>query len=242
MSKRNIDCSLNIVNAGAWVQFPRRLVTEAPEPPIKVEQIATIEKNGFIVYRLELTTQCFTHIESAVHFIEGGRTIDEVPIDWLINDGVVIDMMHKQPGEAVTGEDLEKSQADVREGDTIIIRTGWTDRCFGTREFWEKMIHLDTSAADWIVAKKPKALMQDFMTDIAPLQVCECCGSLLPSPEMRKNPATCHHKLLGSDMLLIEWCTNLGTITKERVQVIALPLKIKGAEGGPARVIVVEDE
>ena len=51
-----------------------------------------------------------------------------------------------------------------------------------------------------------------------------------------------HYKLLGADLLLIEWCTNLGAITKERVQIIALPLKIKGTEGAPARVVVVEED
>lgn len=185
-----------------------------------------------------MTTQCFTHIESKAHFYEDGRTIDEVPLDWFFNDGVVIDMMHKQPGEGVTAEDLEKSKADIREGDTIIIRTGWTDRTFGTREFWADLIHLTEDAGDWIVSKKPRALMQDFMTDISPLKKCECCDGFIPEPKFCPN----HFKFMGADMLLIEWCTNLGAITKPRVQVVALPLRIKGTEGAPARVIVVEEE
>lgn len=239
MGKRYIDCSLNIVNAGAWAEFPRRIVRGAPEPGIKIEPITTVKQNTVLTHRLELTSQCFTHVESSAHHFENGKTIDEVPIDQFINDGVVIDMMHKQPGEAVTGEDLEKSGADVDKGDTIIIRTGWTDQAFATREFWEKMIWLDLSAGDWIVSKKPKAIMQDFYTDIKPIYVCEHCGQLHGiSGKVSPN----HLKFEGIDMILIEWCTNLGAITKPRVQVIALPLKIKGVEGGPARVIVVEDE
>lgn len=241
MGKRYIDCSLNIVDADSWVQFPRKLVLGAPEPRVRVEQVHTTV-NGRRMYpccRLELTTQCFTHIDAPVHFyVESGRKIDEVPLDQFINDGVVIDMMHKQPGEGVTGEDLEKSGADVHRGDTIIIRTGWTDRAFGTREFWENMVHLENSAGDWILSKQPKALMQDFMTDIAPVKTCEHCGQLVPVPEFSPN----HYKFLGNDMILIEWCTNLGAITRPRVQVIALPLKIKGGEGGPARVVVVEED
>lgn len=202
--KRFIDCTLDIVTAGSWVQFPRKLVLGAPEPPIKVETISTVKEHGVFVQRLELTTQAFTHIDAPVHFFEGRKAIDEVPINQFINDGVVIDMMHKQPGEGVMAEDLQKSGADVRENDTIIIRTGWTDRAFGTREFWEKMIWLDPSAGDWILSKKPKALMQDFMTDTAPLRVCEHCGQLLPRTGKR-GPS--HIKLLGNDIILIEWCT-----------------------------------
>lgn len=238
MGKRYIDCSLNISSASAWVEFPRGIVYGGAEPPIKIEPIATVKENQSAVFSLQLTTQCFTHIESKAHFYEGGRTIDEVPLDWFFNDGVVIDMMHKQAGEGVSAEDLEKAGADIREGDIIIIRTGWTDRTFGTREFWADLIHLKEDAGDWIVSKKPRALMQDFMTDISPVKKCECCGGLIPEPKFCPN----HFKFMGADMLLIEWCTNLGAITKPRVQVVALPLRIKGTEGAPARVIVVEEE
>ena len=100
------------------------------------------------------------------------------------------------------------------------------------------------NAADWIVSKKPRALMQDFHTDIPPLAECDCCGNLGPIRRVDKlgHSQPNHVKFLGADMLLIEWCTNLGAITKERAQVIALPLKIKGTEGTPARVVVVEED
>ena len=239
MGKKYIDCSLSIVTSHAWQEFPRRLVFEGQEPGIKVEQMSTVKKQGVANFFLQLSTQCFTHIESESHHFEGGRNLDQVPLEWFINDGVVIDMMHKKPGEGISAEELEKSGADVREGDTVIIKTGWTDKCFGTREFWEKMIHLkDEEAANWIVSKKPRALMQDFMTDVAPLRTCEHCSSLLPG--LKRTP--CHDIFLERDMLLIEWCTNLGAITKERVQVIALPIKIKDTEGAPARVVVVEED
>ena len=80
--------------------------------------------------------------------------------------------------------------------------------------------------------------MQDYMTDLRPLEVCECCGGLKPEKKWEPN----HFKFLGADMLLIEWCTNLGAITKPRFQVIALPLRLEGTEGGPARVVVVEED
>ena len=239
MGKKLIDCSLDIATSDAWVQYPRRLVYGAPEPRVRIEPITTVETRGVYVCNIEMTTQCFTHIESSSHMIQGGRNIDEVPLEWFINDGVVIDMMHKKASEGVSADDLEKANPDVRPGDTIIIKTGWTDFCFGTRQFWAEMVHLKESAADWIVSKKPRALMQDFFTDQAPLITCEHCGSLM---HHGRSFAVNHKKFLGADMILIEWCTNLGAITKPRVQVIALPLKIKGAEGGPARVIVIEDE
>ena len=242
MGKRIIDCSLSIFTSYAWQEAPRRLTFAGREPGIVVEPMHTVKQNGVANFALQLTTQCFTHIESKAHYYEDGRTIDDVPLEWFINDGVVIDMMHKKPAEGISADDLEKSGAEVREGDTVIIRTGWTDKCFATREFWAKMIHLEEDAIDWIVSKKPRALMQDFMTDLAPLRTCDCCSSLLSLSTERSKRTPGHYKFLGSDMLLIEWCANLGAITKPRVQVIALPLKIKGTEGAPARVVVIEED
>lgn len=242
MGKRYIDCSLSIVTSHAWQEYPRRLsYAGGREPGIKVEPMATVKEQGVANFFLQLSTQCFTHIESKAHVFDGGRTLDDVPLEWFINDGIVIDMMHKQAGEGVTANDLEAANPDVREGDTIIIRTGWTDKCFATREFWANIVHLTEDAADWIISKKPRALMQDFHTDVPPLRECECCGNLGPIRRTGGRQPN-HPKLLGTDMLLIEWCTNLGAITKKRVQVIALPLKIKDTEGAPARVIVVEED
>ena len=176
---------MNIVTSYAWQEFPRILSYKGGrEPGVIVEPMATVKNQGVANFFLQLSTQCFTHMESKAHYYADGRTLDQVPLDWFINDGVVIDMMHKQANEGVTADELEKAGADVREGDTVIIRTGWTDKCFRTKEFWANMVYLSEDAADWIISKKPRALMQ----------------------------------------------------------VIALPLKITGTEGAPARVVVVEED
>ena len=143
MAKRYIECTLEIDNAASWIEFPRALVYGGTNPPVKVEPMPTFPKTRAPNFYLQMSTDCFTHIESEAHFYKDGRKINQVPLDWFINDGVVIDMMHKKAGEGVSAADLEKAKPPVRPGDTIIIRTGWTDKCFGTREFWEKMIYLN---------------------------------------------------------------------------------------------------
>ena len=237
--KKIIDLSLDIVpSAGSWIQFPRAIVYGGEAVPTRVETIATIDKNGTYVQRYESTTQSFTHIDAPIHFDINGIPIDKVPFAQLINEAVVIDMLHKQPGEGVTAKDLEDSRAVVNAGDMVIIRTGWTDRAFGKKFFWEKMIYLAEDAADWLIDKGITALLQDFMTDIPPVKVCQACNSLIPAKKFCPN----HKKFLPRGIILIEWCTNLAAITKPRVLVVALPLKIKGADGAQARVIAIEDE
>jgi len=76
--------------------------------------------------------------------------------------------------------------------------------------------------------------VQDFMT----------CDSPLYPPEERKWPATDwspnHIKFLRRGICLIEWCTNMGAIQKERVLLVTGAMKLKDTEGAPARVIAIE--
>lgn len=237
-SKKFIDLTLEVYPADAWIQFPRKLVSGAEEPPTKIEPLSTVEKNGNFVQSFSTTNHSFTHIDAPAHFVQDGTSIDQVPLQQLIGEAVVLDMMHKLPSEGVTAKDLEETGVEVKEGDIVIIRTGWTEKAFGTKEFWEKMIYLSEDAGEWLVNKKVKALLSDFMTDLAPFTSCNHCNSLIPNKE---NSYPSHKNLLGAGIILIEWCTNLASISNKRVTVIALPLKLKGGDAAQARVIAIED-
>ena len=240
MGKKIIDLSLEIVPAGSWIQFPRNLVYGKEEPPTRIETIMDRRpEGGSFAQRIETTTQSFTHIDAPSHYMVDGLTNDQVPLEQLIGEAVVFDMMHKNEGEGITAEDLESSGVKVNPGDIAIIRTGWTDRTWGTEKFWAEMIWLSLDAGDWLIDKKIKALAQDFFTDVRPLTRCKHCGSLISAPRPKRWN---HNKFLEKGIILMEWLTNLGTISKPRVTLICLPLKIKGSDGAPARIIAIEED
>jgi len=47
---------------------------------------------------------------------------------------------------------------------------------------------------------------------------------------------------MSPDVTLIENLTNLDRLSTERVFFVALPLKIRGSDASPARVIAIETE
>ena len=64
---------------------------------------------------LELTTHSGTHLDAPWHYhptMDGGKralTIDEIPLEWCIGKGVVLDFRHFPDGYRVSVKDVEKS-------------------------------------------------------------------------------------------------------------------------------------
>ena len=101
--------------------------------------------------RLEIVTHIGTHIDAPCHFIDGTWSIDEVPLDFMVNKGRVIPLTHKQPMSPVTADDILATSVDFDSSVIPILHTGWTDRAWGTDRLWNEMIYLDTSAAAVLV-------------------------------------------------------------------------------------------
>jgi kynurenine formamidase len=49
-----------------------------------------------------------------------------------------------------------------------------------------------------------------------------------------------HKLLLGAEVVLVEYLTNLNSITAKEVELIVLPLKLRGSDGSPARCVAIE--
>lgn len=236
--RRLIDLTLPIETAYDWTKYPARRAFGQWEPPTILTQFASIEHEGLMMHKLETTTQSFTHFDAPRHFYADGLACDEIPLEQFVGEAVVIDMLHKEPGEAVWASDLEASGAEVRAGDIALIRTGWTNRApWGTERMWREMISLEEDACDWLLEKKIRSLALDFQADVYPFRVCSDCDHLVPSGRGSPN----HHKFLKAGVILLEWLTNLAEIEQERVLLVCLPLKLVGVDGAPMRAIAIEE-
>src|SRR3972149_4929693 len=63
---------------------------------------------GWAVEFLTLTTHSGTHLDAPYHYhptMDRGKPslkIDETPLEWCFNDGVILDLRHKTDGERIT--------------------------------------------------------------------------------------------------------------------------------------------
>lgn len=170
-----------------------------------------------------------THIDAPNHFIHGSKAIDEAPLDRLIGPAALIALEdHGKEGQ-ITGNTLEGRGAHVRPGDIVILRTCWSDKYWGKSDFWLEGPYLSLDAADWLVERGVKAIVYDFSEEY----VVRIHG-------FRGEECAVHHRILGKDIYNIEYVHNLHYITQQRLGIIALPLKLVGLDGSPARVIAIE--
>lgn len=177
-----------------------------------------------------LNSHVGTHIDAPRHFFEQGASIDQIPLDrLLLREAVVIDVSHKQPGEPVTGSDLEAAGVRIARGEVVVIKTNWTDRAWGKPEFWDKPIHLEPSVGEWVERQGVAAVAMDCFPEM-PFWLKQL------TPEQR---GANHKRWLKAGIPMVQMLTNLDAISG-RFRLIALPLKLVGMDGSPARVVGVE--
>ncbi|NJE25135.1 hypothetical protein E3E22_00520 [Thermococcus sp. MV5] len=62
------------------------------DPKVEIKAWSTIEKDGYYMNTLFMGEHTGTHVDAPAHFIKGGKTIDEMPLDKFIGEGAVIDV------------------------------------------------------------------------------------------------------------------------------------------------------
>ena len=194
--------------------------------------------------------------------------LDRVNI--VLRDTVVVDIP-KGPGEKVTPEELENTlaRADYRDGDAILFRTGWgnDDRYrklgddyelknpnFGRDDTLQKLV-------DIMVAKKSDlfctdtASVSDMVARYQDWLARKPRPETYPSPEakayMKAHESTPEQRkellnkglfiIAGAKINFIPALVNCDQITKERVKLIALPLKVQGECVAQCNVVASEE-
>lgn len=167
---------------------------------------------------LTLGTHCGTHVDFPLHYLKGGKAADEFPIDVMIGPGIILDMRGRL---SVDRKALEESDLS---GDTRILLK--TDNGPGLRNasFHEMGVHLTEDGAHYLVERGVRLVGIDSLS-------IEAYDSL---------DGAVHRILLSAEILIVEG-VDLLDIPSGPCQVYCLPLKIRSADGAPARVLIGTD-
>jgi arylformamidase len=193
-------------------------------PEVDFQPVRRIDQGHPLnISELRIATHAGTHVDAPWHFVPGGRTIDQVPLEQLCGSAVVVPI-RRAAGEPIPVADLEASPEPIRPGDIVLLATGWGAK-FESAEY-DLHPYVSEEVAHWLVQRRVKMLGLDLITVDLPTS-------------MRPNPFSypVHHILLENDVLIIENLANLDGLVGRRVQLYAFPLSIRGSDAGNARVV-----
>lgn len=207
-------------NCPGWPDFEPPTINRMLYPP----------KGEANVELMTINTHTGTHIDVPYHFCPDKDTLEKVPLERFVGEGVVVDVSYKEDKEAITGKDLEKHASHVRKGDIMMLYTGrGSDRGFTSR-YMKDWPAPDESGAQWIVDKGVNMVGTDSL-----------------GMEMYGFPPdgvpVVHPILLGAEVLIAEevYLEEVAKLGDKRLYYICLPLLLKGAGGCLARIIAFEE-
>jgi len=92
--------------------------------PATIKYVNMISTDGYNQQEVTYTTHIGTHLDGPLHFDPKGKDLASLPMDKLVNDGVIVDVSDVGPLGIYTPKDIT-SKVDVKKGDILIINTGF---------------------------------------------------------------------------------------------------------------------
>jgi len=171
------------------------------------------------VTAIEMGAHTGTHIDAPWHFVEGGRKLNEIPLDCLIGPAHVVEV---RGAASIARAHLEG--LDWNGVERVLFKTEnsghWTDD-----GFYKSFVYIEPGAAEFLVQRAVRLVGIDYLS--------------IDEFQSEKHPA--HFVLLTKNVVVLEGL-NLSGVSPGRYQMIALPLNLQDVEGAPTRVILTDNE
>jgi arylformamidase len=197
------------------------LPTWPGDPALELEQIESMDKGAHAnVTRLSAAVHLGTHVDAPHHFLNDGRTVENLPLEVLTGPCYVTQL--PDGIEAITAEVLERSEI-TSEMKRVLFGTSnshfWAK---GESTFQTDFVAITEDGAEWLVDRGIQLVGVDYLS-VAPY------GESVPT----------HTVLLKAGVVVVEGL-NLSKIVRGFYELYCLPLKIAGSDGAPARAILIQ--
>ncbi len=185
-------------------------------PGFTAERSSDIEKGGKAnVSCITMGSHTGTHMDAPLHFISGGESIDQLPLDRMNGRAIVADVTgHSE----ISREMLEK--LPIGKGDIVLFRTD-NSLSWNCDRILDDHVTLTYDAADYLAEKGIKMAGIDYLT--------------IERPRSRRTPGkSVHLSLLKNGVLIVEGLA-LKDVNEGVYEFFCMPLAIKGLDGCPVR-------
>lgn len=190
---------------------------------VEIEQMGRLNEVGRNTSRILLGSHSGTHMDAPAHFIEDGKTIESLDLEVLCGPIQIIDFTGINR-KIIKKEDFERVLLNER----ILLKFGW-NKMWKTLDYYKDFPYLDLEAAQYLIQQGVRLIAMDTPSP----DTGSAIGAMDDSPV--------HKLFLKNGIVIVEYLTNTEQLEiNKKYEIIALPLKLKGSDGSPARVIARE--
>ena len=200
---------------------------------------------GWTIEFVKLTTHSGTHLDAPWHYHptmnegEPARTIDEIPLEWCISDGVMLDFSNCPDGYLVTAEDIQNKLDEIgyklKPLDIVLVQSG-AQKFWGTKEYLIKGCGMGKEATLFLLNQGIKVVGTDAWSWDRPLP--------LVAEEFRETRDSSiiwegHFAGIEKEYYHLEKLANLDKLPAFGFQVSCLPIKVAKASAGWTRTVAI---
>jgi kynurenine formamidase len=205
--------------------------------PFSKTPIATVSKNGVAAYRWQIHEHIGTQIDAPNHFFDDAISLERLPVASLVVPLVVIDVSTRADSNADTSvmvadiEAWEQRHGRIPSQAAVFMRSGWDARIGDAKAF----VNRDASGAMHFPGFSAEAA-----TFLARSRAVAGIGVDTLSLDPGIDTAYAAHKAwLAMGKWGVELVANLADAPPSGATVFVGATKVKGATGGPVRLIAV---
>jgi arylformamidase len=196
-----------------------QLIVWPGDSPVVIKRTRSIASgDNANVSQVTMSCHTGTHVDAPHHFLNDGKTVDNLSLDLLIGRAYVL---YLPDINMITASILMDAEIPPRTR-RLLFKTRNSDYwANGNKEFQTDFVGLSVDAAELLVDRNVKLVGIDYLS-IAPYKM--------------SKPV--HTILLNAGMVVIEGL-DLSQVSQGRYTLHCLPLKLGGADGAPTRAILV---
>lgn len=180
--------------------------------PEFINYLDRVDSIGFKTTLITMLSHTGTHIDAPSHYLQEGKTIDQIPLENLIGDGCVVNLSSN--GSIETDVNIENKIVLLKTGEGKSLERGI---------FNEKYITPKTDLIDHLIRSSIRALGIDTLSIDA----------------YTDRDFLNHFNLLKANIPIIEGL-NLENVTPGEYFCILLPLNFQGLDGAPSRCVLIQ--
>jgi len=197
------------------VPLSKELVVYPGDPHVKINRRTKVNEADakYNLSRYSFSSHAGTHVDSPFHLIDGGNTVDKLPLELLIGRARVVEVTAPCIDETV----LEEFDFTV---DARVLFKTRNSYLWSQKGFVKDYVYITPGAARSLINDGIKVVGIDYLS----------------VEKFDAEPET-HLALLSAGVVIIEGL-DLREVEPGDYELICLPLKVKDGDGSPARVVL----